>query len=287
MIISRKICIGLMVFGIFFCSCRKKGCKDPSSLAYNSEARKDDGSCTYPENIKRALVFKASATWCEECGLSGKSFSDDITSTYPNAQIIEIHRNDDLSSNVGSLLRAYLDTVNIFSGVPSFYIGTERIDSNNYSLLSSSVNSEISEASEVNLALNHNFNDSTLNINIHSQLANGFNGTSCYLAVYIMEDGVVKPQEIDGYIDPVSGTNFDQNFVHDNILRAEASASASPFGVPIVFRSDGNNIISYNSINLQPSTIWNYSNLYIVAVIWQKNGDDFRFINYVRSTSLS
>ena len=286
MILSKNIYIGLLVLGFFFCSCRKKGCKDPSSLAYNIEAKKDDGSCTYPENIKRSLVFKASATWCEDCGLSGKSFSDDITSTYPNAQIIEIHRNDDLSSNVGSLLRAYLDTVNIFSGVPSFYIGTERIDSNSYSLLSSSVNSEISEVSEVNLALNHNFNDSTLNINIHSQLANGFNGISCYLAVYIIEDGVVKAQEIDGYIDPVSGTNFDQNFVHNNILRAEASASASPFGVPIVFRSDGNNIISYNSINLQPSTIWNYSNLYIVAVIWQKNGDDFRFINYVRSTSL-
>ena len=48
MILSKNIYIGLLVLGFFFCSCRKKGCKDPSSLAYNIEAKKDDGSCTYP-----------------------------------------------------------------------------------------------------------------------------------------------------------------------------------------------------------------------------------------------
>ena len=286
MIFFRNICVGLIVFGMFFCSCRKKGCKDPMSLSYNSEAKKDDGSCTYPENIKRSLVFKATATWCEQCGDLGKTFSDDITSTYLNAQIIELHRNDDLSSNVGSLLRAHLDSVNSKNGVPSFYVGTERIDSNYYSLLSSSVNSETSELSEVNLAINHNFNDNIFNVNIHSQLANGFNGTSCYLAVYIIEDELVKSQEIDGYIDPATGTNYNSNFTHNYILRAEANASGSAFGEPIVFRPDGNNIISYNAINLQPSTVWNYNNLYIVAVIWQKIGDDFRFLNFIRSTNL-
>ena len=285
MINFRNICIVLTAFVIFFSSCRKKGCKDPSSLAYNSEARKDDGSCTYPENIKRSLVFKASATWCEDCGVLGKSFSDDITSAYPNAQIIEIHRNDDLSSNVGFLIRSHLDSVNVDGGVPSFYVGTQRID-NDYSLLSSEINSEISKPSEVNLAINYNFNDGKFNVNVHSQLANSFSGENCYLAVYIIEDGLIKPQEIDGYIDSLSGANFDQNFVHNNILRAEANSSETAFGEPIVFRSDGNNIISFNKLEIQPSSVWNYNNLYVVAVIWQKNGDDFKFLNFIRSTNL-
>ena len=29
-----------------------KGCMDPMSLAYDSEATKDDGNCTYPANEK-------------------------------------------------------------------------------------------------------------------------------------------------------------------------------------------------------------------------------------------
>ena len=30
------------------------------------------------------------------------------------------------------------------------------------------------------------------------------------------------------------------------------------------------------------STLWNYSNLYVVAVVWQQDGADYRFVNLVR-----
>jgi len=38
-----------------FSSCKKKGCMDPFSLAYDYTATKDDGSCTYPENDRKSL----------------------------------------------------------------------------------------------------------------------------------------------------------------------------------------------------------------------------------------
>ena len=41
-------------------SCGKRR-MDPMSLAYDSEATKDDGNCTYPANEKRSLVFKFTA----------------------------------------------------------------------------------------------------------------------------------------------------------------------------------------------------------------------------------
>ena len=47
-----------------FSSCSKKGCTDPMSLAYDVEASKDDGSCTYPENVKKSLVLKVTCWNC-------------------------------------------------------------------------------------------------------------------------------------------------------------------------------------------------------------------------------
>lgn len=34
---------------IVFIGCKKEGCIDPLASNYNSEAKKDDGTCTYPE----------------------------------------------------------------------------------------------------------------------------------------------------------------------------------------------------------------------------------------------
>ena len=39
----------LIIFGLgTLQSCKKKGCTDPNANNFNSEAQKDDGSCTYP-----------------------------------------------------------------------------------------------------------------------------------------------------------------------------------------------------------------------------------------------
>lgn len=45
------ICV-LLIFEVSIISCRKSGCTDPMSLSFDSDAKKDDGSCTYPSNIK-------------------------------------------------------------------------------------------------------------------------------------------------------------------------------------------------------------------------------------------
>ena len=49
-------------------SCKKKGCTDPVSLAYDNKATKDDGTCTYPENDRKILIYYSTGTWCQHCG---------------------------------------------------------------------------------------------------------------------------------------------------------------------------------------------------------------------------
>ena len=45
---NNKINFLVIISVLIFSSCRKKGCTDPLSLAFDIEASKDDGTCTYP-----------------------------------------------------------------------------------------------------------------------------------------------------------------------------------------------------------------------------------------------
>ncbi|MGV3631446.1 MAG: imelysin family protein [Bacteroidota bacterium] len=46
----KKILFPVICIAALAVSCKKEGCTDPDALNYNSEAKKDDGSCTYDES---------------------------------------------------------------------------------------------------------------------------------------------------------------------------------------------------------------------------------------------
>ena len=73
--------------------------------------------------------------------------------------------------------------------------------------------------------------------------------------------------------------NYDPNYIHDNILRTEASGSGSAFGALIEFDANGRNLTSYSDVPLAPSSLWSHDNLYVVAVIWEFDGSDYRLVN--------
>ena len=256
-------------------SCSKKGCTDPMSLAYNVEAKKDDGSCTYPEVSKKSLVLRKTGDWCHYCGEYATDWVIDIENTYSNTvKVIDLHSNDGFAVDVGYNMLNILGSMS----TPGFAVGSE-VQPLNYSQITQAINSDILLAPDVNIDLNFSIQDGKININIHSLLSPGISGNNYYLAAYILEDGQVASQKISGYVDPVTGTNVNPNFTHNNILRTEGSGSGNPFGNLLEFDDDGNNITSLTDIILAPSTIWNHDNLYVVAVIWQQDGSGYRFIN--------
>lgn len=44
---NRILLIGIMLLGIM--SCKKEGCTDSAAINYDAEAKKDDGSCIFPQ----------------------------------------------------------------------------------------------------------------------------------------------------------------------------------------------------------------------------------------------
>lgn len=269
----------LLFFLTTISSCKKKGCTDPISLAYDNEARKDDGSCTYPENDRKTLIYFSTGIWCQFCGDIGKNFVDDISSSYPDIQIISLHKNDELTSNISSLTQSYLDSINGLLGCPHFYSGLNSVinpsnNPSNYSQLSSAVEDDLNLFSEINMDLEYSINSNVMNIKVQSKLSSETPSDNYYLSVYILENGVVKDQNIAG--------NYNQNFSHNNVLRKEASENIDVFGSSLNFDINGDNLTSFYDISLDSTGEWNYSNLYVVAVAWQENGDDYRFVNLAR-----
>ena len=242
-------------------SCRKKGCTDPNSLAYDAEAKKDDESCTYPTSAKQAIVFKATATWCWACGDWGGTYSNNLSNAYTNAKVIDVHSNDVFSSTPGDQILAVLPS----AGTPHFYVGTESI-TNNYSLITSATDSELAEAVEVSMAMENSTNGSAMNVRVQSQFLGSTSG-EYFLAVYVIEDGQVYQQN--------TANGYDQNYVHNHVLRAEGSNSG--FGKAITITTDGN--MEEFDITLDAS--WVAANCYPVAVLWRKNGATYDFINMV------
>jgi hypothetical protein len=269
----------VLVFLTTISSCTKKGCTDPISLAYDIEARKDDGSCTYPESDRKTLIYYSTGIWCQYCGDIGKSFVDDISSNYPDVQIISLHKNDELTSNISSLTQSYLDSVNGLLGCPYFYSGLNSVISpsnspNNYSQLTSTVEDNLNLFSEINMDLEYSINGNRMNIKVQSKLSSENPNDNYYLSVYILEDGVVKEQNVAG--------NYNQNFIHNNVLRKEASDNINVFGSSLNFDVNGNDLTSFYDVPLDSTGAWNYSNLYVVAVAWQENTSDYRFVNLAR-----
>ncbi|MAJ05651.1 MAG: hypothetical protein CL827_02165 [Crocinitomicaceae bacterium] len=244
------------------------GCMDENSIAYNSLATKDDGSCVYPENTKRSLVLKATGTWCPPCGDWGAEYVNNIYNDFPgSAEVIGLHSNDNFSVDIGYNLLSILNN----SAVPSFYLGLNPMGNSGYANVSNLISTELSSTNQVSMAVSYTVANGIMNIKVQSRLENQFIGDNCYLAMYIMEDGQIAPQEVSGI-----GTVSD--YVHDHILRTEANGST--FGIPISF-TNGENLTEVSAI-LAPSPIWNHDNLYLVAVIWQQNGSSYDFINLIR-----
>ena len=134
-----------------------------TSLAYNEEASKDDGSCTYPATLKKTLVFKKTATWCGY-GTWGTDFSTDLDAAYSNCQIIQLHGDNDFETAVGDQIMDALPS----AGWPHFYLGTEDVP-NSYSQLSNMVSTELSEANQVCMAMESNVSGSTMDIRVQSK----------------------------------------------------------------------------------------------------------------------
>lgn len=69
----KKIAFILLASGVAFTSCKKKGCTDEAATNYSEEAKKDDGSCVFPE-----LEIPATYSFTDDNGNNTVSYSGQV-----------------------------------------------------------------------------------------------------------------------------------------------------------------------------------------------------------------
>ena len=143
-------------------------------------------------------------------------YSDFSTST----EVISIHRTDNFSVDIGDFLFSQLRP----QGVPAFFVGTSDMGYTGYGTINNAIQSELTEQNEIAMATSFTTEGGVMNIKVQSQLTDpsSTSGSNLYLAIYLLEDGQVAPQQ-------VAGTGEVSDYVHNHILRTEANGS--PFGV--------------------------------------------------------
>ena len=90
--------------------------------------------------------------------------------------------------------------------------------------------------------LEYSINGNRMNIKVQSKSSSETPNDNYYLSVYILEDGVVKEQNVAG--------NYNQNFIHNNVLRKEASENIDVFASSLNFDFNGNNLTSFYDVPL-------------------------------------
>jgi hypothetical protein len=264
--IKKLMIIGLVMGLLFACNKKQDDAADPN-INDIVVARKNT-----------ALLNKLTATWCAPCGSWGWMLNEELIELTGDKAITFSMYN---STNSLFFTKTSVDLVSGFSpfqGWPTFYVN----GSNKNALVEGGISYSGTKTACVNAV-----NDFAELIPIaNTGFVSQFKGDQLsvftktvffktqdtneqfYLSAYLIENNVLgaqkgKPEEVP----------------HPHVLRA--GMTENTFGIPIDVEAVTGNEFTY-TFTATPDPGWKRENLYVITIIWRKNGDKYEFVNASR-----
>ena len=218
--------------------------------------------------VQKPLVTKLTATWCTNCGTWGWELFEGIEEDNTGkALLLKAHFSGDLDNPVGDAF-----TTNFMAiGQPKFILNNEdqRATRNTVAADRVKIADQIDQMSLMAPVANMGFFAEMVNGKIEVQTKTKFFQEAqgeYYLSLYVVEDAVSNNQSGIGLTD------------HTAIIRTSFEADA--FGNRISMMNtigEGMEFTASHSIDIAAN--WNTDNLYLVGMIWKKEGDVFEYVN--------
>lgn len=221
------------------------------------------------EEKQYTLITKRTATWCPLCGGWGWNFFKSLISDNEEKAILwAAHHSGDLVNSVSKDITSNLGGF----GQPRFYVNNDdkNVTSSNTSTKRQQIRDEVDDnfqkSPKVNAGLRCQVSGRNLQCDTRVVFFQNDTG-NFYLAVYIIENGVINDQAGRG-----------SNVSHPYVLRGNMHNAS--FGERI---TDDTVIASGTEFTFQFSkdipTAWEMDSLYLTAIIWDQQGGTYYFQN--------
>lgn len=254
-------------------SCKKKGCMDPNSISFNIDAKKDDGSCLYPAESRKATLIEFTAVWCPPCGSWGRDAFDQMLADH-GAKVVGIASHGS-NSQPDVMTNTYSDAFKnnfTITGWPNFWVGN--VQKGTSSNITNDLNTIFGMPIVANGIIQFSIADGKITVKAGVKFFADASG-EYFLGVYVLEDGIDGSNNAPTAYNQKGDESTD--YTHDHVLRTGAVTSV--WGEKIVDGSATNGETMMKEYTIDVDADWVADNLHVIGVIWKKNGSTYEYVN--------
>jgi|GEM_PF-4504138 len=219
------------------------------------------------QDLRKPLITKATATWCNICGSFGwDNFHDLLDAHNESAVFIAIHA-DDESQLFSETAAIFSENLIDFFGVPELFLGRDPVPFSRR--WANSAKEYIDEFNEQPIPIQSNLSFQFVNNRIEVETKIKFRQSEDeprYMSLLLIENDVVEYQFNQG-----------PKAVHSKVLRThitpevfENLISTDPINANDVFNKEFSKVLDDE---------WEKENIEVVLIIWRKFGDHFQVVN--------
>jgi len=273
---------GMCQLQTFWADADNDGLGDPnnSTLACDSVEGYVSNDADYIDEVppltQKAVMVYQGATWCGPCGAFGDPTKEHIEQAYGSDVIIlNCQSGDEISEATafgpifGGQFSTFYDPV--ISGIPHCYFSAANYSMTEHGFSSSStqfdgiVDQVLATTARVGILAIASLEAGVVTIHTSTKFASA--AGEHYIGVYLLEDGVMEEQTIDG--SPIAVT------AHNNVLRGASSSASGSLGIESIGTTFvGDQIVENTYTITVPLTVRDISNLQIGVIVWDGSAAD-------------